>query len=84
MHFRISYTMDAEDIFRSSIGCEIMLMIKAKIRLIFSRYSTVKTITPRCRGRPDALLYEAEGRVHQCRPRYRGVIVHQVVHGTEG
>ena len=38
MHFRISYTMNAEDIFRSSIGCEIMLMIKAKIRLIFSRY----------------------------------------------
>ena len=25
--------------------------------------SIVKTITPRCRGRPDALLYEAEGRV---------------------
>ena len=30
--------MNAEDIFRSSIGCEIMLMIKARIRLIFSRY----------------------------------------------
>ena len=39
MHFRISYTMNAEDIFRSSIGCEIMIMIKARIRLIFSRYS---------------------------------------------
>ena len=25
--------------------------------------SIVKTITPRCRGRPDALLHEAEGRV---------------------
>ena len=24
--------------------------------------SIVKTITPRCRGRPDALLHEAEGR----------------------
>ena len=23
--------------------------------------SIVKTITPRCRGRPDALLHEAEG-----------------------
>ena len=40
VHFRISYTMNAEDIFRSSIGCEIMLMIKARIRLIFSRYTT--------------------------------------------
>ena len=25
--------------------------------------SIVKTITPTCRGRPDALLHEAEGRV---------------------
>ena len=25
--------------------------------------SIVKTITPRCRGRPDALLHEAKGRV---------------------
>ena len=25
--------------------------------------SIVKTITPRCRGRPDALLHEDEGRV---------------------
>ena len=32
MHFRIGYTINAEDIFRSSIGCEIMLMIKARIR----------------------------------------------------
>ena len=39
VHFRIIYTMNAEDIFRSSIGCEIMLMIKARIRLIFSRYN---------------------------------------------
>ena len=31
--------MNAEDIFRCSIGCEIMLMINARIRLIFSRYS---------------------------------------------
>ena len=38
MYFRISYKMNAEYIFRSSIGCEIMLMIKARIRLIFSRY----------------------------------------------
>ena len=42
MHFRISYTMNAEDIFRSSIGCEIMLMIKTRIRLIFSRYTTTE------------------------------------------
>ena len=35
------YTMKAEDIFRSSIGCEIMLMIKARIRLIFSRYTLI-------------------------------------------
>ena len=41
VHFRISYTMKAEDIFRSSIGCEIMLMIKARIRLFFSRYTIV-------------------------------------------
>ena len=33
--------MKAEDIFRSSIGCEIMLMIKARIRLFFSRYTIV-------------------------------------------
>ena len=26
-------------------------------------FSIVKTITLRCRGRPDALLHEAEGRV---------------------
>ena len=36
--------MNAEDIFRSSIGCEIMLMIKARIRLIFSRYIYKKNI----------------------------------------
>ena len=39
VHFCIIYTMNAEDIFRSLIGCEIMLMIKARIRLIFSRYN---------------------------------------------
>ena len=32
--------------------------------------SIIKTITPRCRGRPDA--------------RRPSAIVHQVVHGTEG
>ena len=37
--------------------------------------SIVKTFTPRCRGRTDALLHEAEG---------PSAIVHQVVHGTEG
>ena len=47
MHFRISYTMNAEDIFRSSIGCEIMLMIKARIRLIFSRYNIMKMSLPK-------------------------------------
>ena len=30
------YAMKAEDIFRCSIGCEIMLMIKARVRLIYS------------------------------------------------
>ena len=35
-------SVNDEDIFRSSIGCEIMLMIKARIRLIFSRYNIVK------------------------------------------
>ena len=44
MHFRISYTLNAKDIFRSSIGCEIMLMIKARIRLIFSRYTLFRQI----------------------------------------
>ena len=44
MHFRISRTMNAEDIFRCSIGCEIMLMIKARIRLIFSRYMRVDIV----------------------------------------
>ena len=28
--------------------------------------SIVKTITPRCRRRPDSLLHEAEGRVQLC------------------
>ena len=37
--------------------------------------SIVKTITPRCRGRPDALLHEAECNSASGRPRYRGVIV---------
>ena len=36
-------------------------------RIIYSYFmpvcSIVKTITPRCRERPDALLHEAEGRV---------------------
>ena len=45
MHFRISRTMNAEDIFRCSIGCEIMLMIKARIRLIFSRYTCIISVT---------------------------------------
>ena len=36
--------------------------------------SIVKSITPKCRGRPDALLHEAEG---------RRAIVHQVVQGSE-
>ena len=44
MHSRISYKMNAEDIFRSSIGCEIMIMIKARIRLIFSRYTVESAI----------------------------------------
>ena len=37
--------------------------------------SIVKTITPRRRGRPGALLHEAEGNSVSGRPRYRGVIV---------
>ena len=36
----------------------------------------VKTITPRCCGRPDALLHQAEGGLQY--------LVHQVVHGNEG
>ena len=48
MHFRISYTMKAEDIFRSSIGCEIMLMIKARIRLIFTRYMKFSCTPGQC------------------------------------
>ena len=35
--------------------------------------SIVKTITPRCRGRPDALLQECNSA--SGRPRYQGVIV---------
>ena len=35
----------------------------------------VKTITPRCRGRPDALLHEAKCNSASSRPWYRGVIV---------
>ena len=38
-----------------------------KANIVYSYFmpvcSIVKTITPRCRGRPDALLHEAEGRV---------------------
>ena len=40
----------------------------------------VKTITPRCHGRPDALLHEAEGRVQLCTrsstvPRVNGLTI---------
>ena len=35
-------TMNAEDIFKCSIRCEIMLMIKAWMRLIFSTYNCTK------------------------------------------
>ena len=46
------------------------ILIRQKFELLVYSYSMpvcsiVKTITPRCRGRPDALLHEAEGR-----PRY--------------
>ena len=37
--------MSAEDIFRCSIGCEIMLMIKVRIRLIFSRNTCTDNAT---------------------------------------
>ena len=37
--------------------------------------SIVKTITPRCRGRPEALLHEAECNSASGRPWYPGVIV---------
>ena len=37
--------------------------------------SIVQTITPRCRGRPDALLHEAGCNSASGRPRYREVIV---------
>ena len=44
VHFRVSRTINAEVIFRCSIGCEIMLMIKARIRLIFSRYIFIQIL----------------------------------------
>ena len=37
--------------------------------------SIVKTITPRCCGRPDALLQEAKCNIASGRRLYRGVIV---------
>ena len=47
--------------------------------ILYSYYmrvcSVVKTITGRCRGRPDALLHEAECNSASGCPRYRGVIV---------
>ena len=47
--------MNAEDIFRSSIGYEIMLMIKARIRFIFSMYMHI-SITSRIRSIVDEVL----------------------------
>ena len=42
--------------------------------------SIVKTITPRCRGRPDALLHEAECNSASDGPRYReGGLSHMIV-----
>ena len=39
--------------------------VEAQTKLLYSYTmpvcGIVKTITPRCRGRPDALLHEAEG-----------------------
>ena len=50
-----------------------------KADIIYSYFvpvcSIVKTITPRCCGRPDALLHEAECNSASGRPRYWGVIV---------
>ena len=47
-----------------------MRRVKDGPRILYSYFmpvcSIVKTITPRCRGRPDALLHEAEGRVQKC------------------
>ena len=37
--------------------------------------SILKTITPKCCGRPDALLHEAECNSASGCPQYRGVIV---------
>ena len=61
---------------RGMIFCENSLPADDSHKILYSYFmpacSIVKTITPRCCGRPGALLHEAEGRVHQ------------VVHGTEG
>ena len=59
-------------------------MKKSYIFLFFEYYSyfmpvcsIVQTITSRCRGQPEALLHEVEGRVNSAsgRPRCRGVLV---------
>ena len=63
---------DSDLIFHCRRPCLIVfwvLTIKFISRFIVYSYfmpvcSIVKTITPRCRGRPDALLHEAQGRVH--------------------
>ena len=47
-----------------------MELRKGRSELLYSYFMPVcrkvKTITPRCSGRPDALLHEAEGRVQKC------------------
>ena len=42
---------------------------------VYSGWVIIKTITPRCGGRPDALLHKAECNSASGRSQYLGVIV---------
>ena len=53
VHSILVYTVNAKDTFRCSISCEIMLMIKARVGLIFS--SNRKSVKCVCMGN-DSLL----------------------------
>ena len=48
---------------RMTVTCLVNKVIRDLYSYFMPVCSIVETNTPRCRGRPDALLHEAEGRV---------------------
>ena len=69
------YNQNVSVILATIIVCELYIYTQHETKFLFINIGTilysylmpvcsiVKTITPRCRGRPNALLHKAEGRV---------------------